>query len=617
MWQRLRIFSASKSLPPDGKTLSPVFQDVEDIPSTRCADEKDGSPSREGKDELPSLAAMKSDENEMRQAGLRDQLERYLRRDARKAISVSSKAVLLLLATVSLFALAPNIREKVSQTPDTLVGLSHCGSPETSESVPPLWPVQTYKSSPIQAPYLNITKVGQTEPGSIFLTVRDKLRGVIYPSIYSDDGQLIWQGPKGSQFALQPQVLDGEPVLVYWNGVANLGFGHGHISILNTSYDEIHRVTLDCQQQNIVTVYDQPVGIDSCLDLHENQFTDSGTVLAMVVNVTQADLTSVDGPKEGWIQDGVIYEIDLKTNDILFRWSAFEHIDELPMSYVMAPFNATGDVGSKRTNPWGYSHLNSVAKYGDSYLLSSRQMCAIFLVAPNGSVKWTLHGQTGGDFNLGPDTNFCFQHDVRVVSESPGRVVLSLHNNDNTESTKGVAFTTGMVLEVELEGSKNVTLKRRMWDHVDLVFSTAQGGFQSLSNGHVLLGHGAVPRFEEFDENDSLVMRGSFGYDGNMESYRTYRCPWVGRPSAEPDVIACPAGEGINSTAVFMSWNGATDVESWKVYSGTQVIGTAIRNGFETASVIRGLANGDSIFVEAVGPHGSVHSRTIAVGQDC
>ncbi|KAJ5740197.1 hypothetical protein N7493_000069 [Penicillium malachiteum] len=617
MWQRLRIFSASQPLPTDGEALGPVSRVVEDIYFTKEAHEKNGYLSPDGQDGLPSLAAMKNDENQMTQTGLGDQPERYIRREVRKPMAVLRKAVLFLLVTVSLFALAPNIRAKVSQTLNTLVGLSRCGTPETSESVPPLWPLQTYKSTPIQAPYLNITKLGQTEPGLLFLTTRDKLRGVIYPTIYSDDGELVWQGPEGREFALQPQVLDGEPVLVYWDGNFNLGFGHGHISILNTSYDEIHRVTLDCQQENIVTVYDEPVGIDSCLDLHENQFTDNGTVLAMAVNVTQADLTSVGGPKDGWIQDGVIYEIDLKTNEILFRWSAFDHIDELPMSYIMAPFDAASGEGRSRTNPWGYPHLNSVAKYGDSYLLSSRQMCAAILVAPNGSVTWTLHGQTGGDFNLGPDTNFCFQHDVRVVSESPGRVVLSLHNNDNTDSTKGAAFTTGMVLEVELEGSKNVSLKRRMWDHHDLVFSTAQGGFQSLPNGHVLLGHGAVPRFEEFDESDSLVMRGSFGYDGNMESYRTYRSPWVGRPLTEPDVIACLARDGTDSTTVFMSWNGATDVELWKVYSGSQVIGTAVRNGFETAAVIDGLINGDSISIEAVCPHRSVRSKSITVGQNC
>ncbi|KAJ5713452.1 uncharacterized protein N7483_010633 [Penicillium malachiteum] len=596
MWRGLQIFSASETLS-ERKTFGPISQDVEDIPSTEKAHEKNDSLLRDGQDGLS--------------------YQQYTWREARKPLSALSKIVLVLLVTVSLCAMAPNLTAKVSRNLDILANLTHCGS--EPGSVAPLWPLQTYKSSPIQTPYLNVTKLGQTEPGLIFLTTRDNLRDFIYPAIYSDDGELVWQGPKGSHFALQPQVLDDEPVLVYWEGKFNHGFGHGHISILNSTYDEIHRVTLDCEQQNIVTVYDDDSEIDSCIDLHENQLTENGTILAIAINVTQADLTSVGGPKDGWIQDGIIYEIDIKTNKIVFRWSAYEHINKLPMSFVTVPLGAPGaGSGNDKANPWGYPHLNSVAKYGDSYLLSSRNMCGAFLVAPNGSVTWNLHGQTGGDFNLGLDTSFCYQHDVRVVSGSPERVVLSLHNNDNDDLTRGAALTTGMVLEVELTGSKNVTLKRRMWDHLDPVFSVAQGGFQSLPNGHVLLGHGAVPRFEEFDADSQIVMRAYFGYDSNMESYRAYRSPWVGRPSTKPDVIACPAGDGMKRTAVFMSWNGATDVESWKVYSGSQVKGTAVRNGFETAVVIDGLANGDSVFIEAVGGVGSgVQSATITVGQGC
>ncbi|KAJ6036797.1 hypothetical protein N7540_001076 [Penicillium herquei] len=527
---------------------------------------------------------------------------------------------------------------KVSRTLNILASLTRCGSAEASNSVA-LWPLQTYKSSPIQAPYLNVTKMGQTEPGLIFLTTRDNVRDVIYPAIYSDDGELIWQGPKGSHFALQPQIWDEEPVLVYWEGKFDHGFGYGYISILNSSYDEIHRVTLDCEQQNLVTIYDDESDIDTCVDLHESKITDKGTILAIAINATRADLTSVGGPKDGWIQDGIVYEIDIKTNEIIFRWSIYDHIDELPMSYVTVPVGAPGSgLGNSKNNPWGYPHLNSVAKYGDSYLLSSKFMCGAILVAPNGTVTWILNvcrplfetgevvdlankngqGQTGGDFNLGLGASFCYQHDVRVVSESTDRVVLSLHNNANTESTRGAAVTTGMVLEVELAGSKNVTLKRSMWDQDDPVFSTAQGNFQSLPNGHVLLGHGAVPRFAEYNSTDALVMRASFGYDSNMESYRAYRSPWVGHPSTGPDAIACLTGDGTNRTTVFMSWNGATDVESWKVYSGSQVKGTAVRNGFETAAVIDGLADGDSVFIEAVGGVGSgVQSATVTVGQGC
>lgn len=271
-----------------------------------------------------------------------------------------------------------------------LVTLAIADTAQTTASA--LWPLQQYKSSSIQTPYLNVTKMGQTEPGYLFFSPIDLLRGEIYPAIYSDDGQLVWQGQPGKNYsALHPQVLDGEPVIVYWGGFIASGFGFGYISILNSSYDEIHRVTLDCKDEKFVTVYD-PASFSSCIDFHESQLTDNGTVLVTAVNVTQADLSSVGGPKDGWIQDGIVYEIDIKTNQVLFRWSAYEHIDEVPMSYDIAPLGPDGaGSGVNRTDPWGYPHLNSVAKYGDSYLVSSRYMCSVFYIAKNGTVQWHLH----------------------------------------------------------------------------------------------------------------------------------------------------------------------------------------------------------------------------------
>ncbi|KAJ5654156.1 hypothetical protein N7490_001159 [Penicillium lividum] len=480
-----------------------------------------------------------------------------------------------------------------------------------------LWPLQTYKSTSIKVPYLNVTKMGQTEPGHLFLSPHDILRVEGYPTIYSDDGQLVWQGAKGNYSALHPQMLDDESVIAYWEGFVAEGFGFGHISILNSSYDEIHRVTVDCKAENFVTIYGSE-SFDSCIDIHESQFTDDGTILVTAVNVTQADLSSVGGPKDGWIQDGVIYEIDIKTNEILFRWSAYEHIHELPMSYDIAPLGADGaGSGVNKTDPWGYPHLNSIAKYGDSYLVSSRYMCSIFLLAPNGTITWLLHGRTGGDFNLSLDTSFCYQHDARFESQSAERVTIGLHNNDNTEFTGSSSLTTGMVLDVELQGSKKVTLKRRMWDADEPVYAQSQGSYQPLGNGHVLQDHGAVPKIEEYDENGSVVMRARFGYDNTMQTYRAYRYPWVGRPSTKPDVLACPSSDGETAT-VYVSWNGATDVESWKIHSGSKLMGSAVSNGFETTIIVDKLSKGDSVIVEAVGGVGDgTRSASVTVGQGC
>ncbi|KAJ5397868.1 hypothetical protein N7509_005981 [Penicillium cosmopolitanum] len=462
-------------------------------------------------------------------------------------------------------------------------------------------------------PYMNVTKMGQTEPGYLFFSPQDILRDNGYPAIYQDDGQLVWQGAEGNYSALQPQMLDGEPVIAYWTGYAGEGFGFGHISILNSSYDEIHRVTLDCKSEKFVTVF-EPMQFDSCIDIHESQFTDNGTILVTAVNVTQADLSSVGGPKDGWIQDGLIYEIDLKTNEILFRWSAHEHVDQVKLSYLRAPLDGSG---LNQTNPYGYPHLNAIYKYGDSYLLSSRYMCSIFFLDPNGNVTWHLHGQTGGDFELGLGTSFCYQHDARFEFQSDERVTLALHNNENADFSAPTTLTTGLLLDVELQGSKQVTLKRRTWDADEPVYAQSQGSYQSLANGHILQDHGATPKIEEYDENGTIVMRARFGYDNTMQTYRAYRYPWTGNPSTKPDVAACVSRE-TSKTTVHVSWNGATDVKSWKIYSGSQAKGTALRNGFETSIEVDGLAGGDEIIVEAIGGVGDgTRSDSVQVGQGC
>ena len=226
-----------------------------------------------------------------------------------------------------------------------------------------------------------------------------------------------------------------------------------------------------------------------------------------------------------------------------------------------------------------------------------------------------MQGRNGGDFDLGLDTSFCYQHDARFKFQSDERVIISLHNNEQASFTGYTSLTTGMVLDVELQGSKRVTLKSRMWDAAEPVYAESQGSYQSLGNGHVLMQHGATPKIEEYDENGAIVMRARFGYDITMQSYRAYRYPWVGRPATKPDVVAC-LDEEKGKTAVYVSWHGATDVEYWKVYSGNEVKVTALRNGFETTILVDGLTSGDAVAVEAVGGVGDgMRSESATVGQ--
>lgn len=141
---------------------------------------------------------------------------------------------------------------------------------------------------------------------------------------------------------------------------------------------------------------------------------------------------------------------------------------------------------------------------------------------------------------LGLDTSFCYQHDGRITSQTPECLTLSMHNSDNTPFTGHISLTTGMLLDMELQGSKQVTLKSQIWDAAEPVYAESQGSNQLLGNGHSLQDHGATPKIEEYNEYGTIVMRARFGYDNTIQTYRVYRYLWVGRPSTRPNVVACP-----------------------------------------------------------------------------
>ncbi|EAU29907.1 predicted protein [Aspergillus terreus NIH2624] len=475
------------------------------------------------------------------------------------------------------------------------------------------WPIETFRSTDISAPVLNVTKNGKTEPGYVFIGPMTSSHAKSNPAIYSDDGQLVWQGPMVNVSAYQPQILDGEPVLAYWTGADIKGFGFGQITIMNSSYQVIHEVTLPSTDEHpFVTVLD-PQTFPSYVDIHESQFTDDGTILVTAVNVTQMDLSSLGGPTDGWVQDALFYEIDVKTNEVLFRWSTVEHVSQMPLSYSELPIDGKG---VNKTEPYEYPHLNSVAKYGDSYLVSSRYMCTIFMVNKDGDVDWRLHGQKGGDFSLMTEASFCFQHDARISEQTDDSITLHMHNNENADITTPTTITTGLTLRLDMK-TKRVSVVGKVWDAEDPVYAESQGSFQALENGHIFMQHGAVPKLEEYDENGALVMRAYFGYEGEIQSYRGYRFPWTGHPTSQPSVAACPEN---GKTAVYVSWNGATDVQSWKVLAGSEkdklrVVKTAVRNGFETRIAVD---DAKMVMVQAVGGVGDgTKSAMVTVGDGC
>ncbi|KAJ5459381.1 hypothetical protein N7530_011325 [Penicillium desertorum] len=453
------------------------------------------------------------------------------------------------------------------------------------------WPWQTFKSSPYEPPSLKISKSGPTSPGYLFFDQSwDAHQYSVF--IMSDKNELVWQSPRGDLKGFRVQKLDGKPVLTYFNGLGvpePFGWGYGIIQVLDESYQSIYNVSVTNDNYKSLGSIDSSSFV-SWIDMHENTMTPDGTMLVTGYNVTQADLSSVGGPKNGWIADSLFYEIDVKTNEILFRWSALDHIDQIPLEHVQ-PFYPIRDWGRNSSYPYGYFHINSVDKFQDgTYIISSRYYCSLFKIAKDGSVDWTLQGQTGGDFNLN-GIKFSYQHDARIHDETEDGFMLSIFDNANSDVQNGTHHTEGILMNVNL-ATRDVSLVQTLHDPRDEIFSTSQGNTQLLPGNHAVMGYGSNPKIKEYNSNGTCVMTAQFGLDAVVASYRAYRSPWVGVPKTLPDVFSC-VEQGRNKTNVYMSWNGATEHKMWKVFGGANAsdlspVVAVRKTGFETVASIKG-----------------------------
>ena len=264
-----------------------------------------------------------------------------------------------------------------------------CQSNSTSSAANASWPFQSFKTVDFHPPNLKITKSGKTAEDYLFLAPSGASAYDVAPLIMTDTNELVWQGLTGQAFNFGVQTYKGKSVLTYWNGTISkepVGRGSGSIHILNSMYDEIAILSL---YDGIFLTLNGTSNVSN-IDLHEIYVTQRNTALVTANNVTQTDLRSVGGPENGWFVDSMIYEIDIETNKILFRWRSSDHLEEIPLAASVYPLGSEGFHGTKQSNAWGYFHINAVAPYDDGYLISSRYLCSAIAIDGEGNVKWRL-----------------------------------------------------------------------------------------------------------------------------------------------------------------------------------------------------------------------------------
>ena len=214
------------------------------------------------------------------------------------------------------------------------------------------WPYQVFKTVDFQPPYLNITHYTAPSEGVLFFAPDGATETQLAPVIMDMSGELVWNGPLEHAFNFGVYKYEDNPVLAWWNGTLfpePIGRGNGLIYIYDNSYEQIQKVTLKGDFLELTPGVTYP----SNIDVHELQITPNGSLIVTANNVTQADLSSVGGPGDGWVVAGLVYEIDIASNEVLFSWNSLDHLDKLPFTDSLYPLGSEGYTGANQSLAWG------------------------------------------------------------------------------------------------------------------------------------------------------------------------------------------------------------------------------------------------------------------------
>jgi hypothetical protein len=462
--------------------------------------------------------------------------------------------------------------------PHVKAGAQPTGKPEE---------VQRFHSRPdLQPPVVTVTaNAPQAAPGYIFATPYSG-PGQDGPMIFDSSGQLVWFDPlpNGTEATnLQVQQLEGQPVLTWWQGyIPPQGFGEGEEMIANSSYHE-----------SVVKA-----GNGYQADLHDFKLTSQDTALMTVFDPIHCDLSSVGGPHSGAITDGVIQEIDLRTGLVRREWHSVDHI-ALSETYSSA---------SQATIEWplDYFHINSLDPHPDgTMLISARNTSALYMLNQQTGQIQTRIGGRHSSVKLGAGAATAYQHDATLLANGTISVF------DNGGVPKVHPQSRGIIIAVNTQAGTDTLVAQYV--HPTALAAGSQGNFQTLANGDAFLGWGALPYFSEFSPSGQLL------FDAHLpaknQSYRGYRFSWTGTPPSAPSIAASASGATATAT-VYASWNGATNVTSWRVLAGASAstlapAAAATRTGFETAITTPGAA--PYVAVQALDATGAVlgTSKTI------
>jgi EmrB/QacA subfamily drug resistance transporter len=426
------------------------------------------------------------------------------------------------------------------------------------------------------------TATGKLAPGYVLMA---NFYDLTYPPMVGQSGPLIldrqlqpvWFRPVPTNVVasnLSLQTFGGKPALAWWQGfVTNTGATEsGEYVVVDQHYKTV--ATLHATNGWVLTTHEMVIqGDDAWVTVNKN--------LPM-------NLSRYGGAYNGALIDSAVQEYNLKTGKLLFTWDALKHI---PLSESQASLPTNGF-------PWDAYHVNSIDVVGDgTFVVSMRNTWAAYKVnITTGAIDWTLGGRRS-TFTFGSGASFQWQHDVVTY---PGTPLLTLFDDHCCQITGGGTYVSATApsrgLVLKLDPKSHTATVAGQYSHGSDFDAEYMGSLEPLPGGNEFVGWGSANHFSEYNASGQMLLDAKLP-DPDI-TYRALLEPWTGTPVDPPQGAARRRG---GKTTVYASWNGATQVSSWRVLAGQSTVSTAARSGFETAIPVQSSAT--AFRVQALDAH--------------
>ncbi len=297
---------------------------------------------------------------------------------------------------------------------------------------------------------------------------------------------------------------------------------------------------------------------------------------AWVIASRTVPASAYGGPAGTQVLDTAVQKYDLTTGALLYTWDPGLYI---PLADTYAtPINGVLDA----------YHANSINLIpGGKFLVSLRNTWGAYLVDPStNTIQWQVGGKPLPgvvNFSVPAADQFQWQHDVELHRGDR----LSVFDDHCCGITGPGTFapptgpSRGLVLKLDMTAhTASLLAQFSRGSHFNAGFL---GNTDLLPNGNTMIGWGSTQFFSEYGKTGKRLLDVTF--PSPDLSYRAYVQRWTGKPSYPPTGAVRTRGQ---TATVYATWNGDTQVTSWRVLGGSNAahlatLATVGRSGFETA----------------------------------